>query len=402
MLIIKKKTVIRFMSLLFGAVLLIVGLFFNVLSVEKNKRNDNTRRLTSLYTLVCSSLDNICESFDERVFLNDKPNVSKKIYSSCLAAKTSLYHCNVDMPNTVAWFDSLADYSQTEMSDSEKNTNYSKTASEAKDVFVLLCTDVNDAEKIGSIEKLFDEKDSSFYNTKLENINNSYRLLDNFLELKRTEINDRARKTLNLPIPPPKTEGNYSDPRLFSYACQNSYAQIFLSGGFIKRMSVEETSTVEYSPEKSFDELALTYLKQYAPYAAKCEKVYCYKNNELIYYVLCPVVTQNETTFTDTTESIKLAISLLDGKLMAFDASTYMETHSEKEYPEYRAIQDKSNKRNEAELKHISDGILFTASGFKSYNKYTKKNDDILYILQDESGIKEYYNERDFFLLNLK
>ncbi len=402
MLIIKKKTVIRYISVLLGAVLLIVGLLFKNFSIENNKKKDNARRLTSFFTLVCASLDNICEAFDDGVFTSDKTNAAQNIYSSCLSAKTSLYYIDADMPNTIAWFESLAEYTQTDMSDSEKNKIYSQKGSAARDIFVSLCSNVYDTEKIKSIEKLFDEKDSSYYNTKLESINNSYRLLDNFLELKRTEINDHARRSLNLPISPPKSEGNFSNPRLFSYACRNSYAQIFSAGGFIKRMSIEETSTVEYSPEKSFDELALNYLKQYAPYASKCEKVYGYKNNELVYYVFCPVVTQYDTTFIDTTESIKLAISLSDGKLMAFDASSYMETHSKKEYPIYKTSQSMSIQTNESELKHISEGLLYTGSGYKSFNKYANKNDIVLYMLQDESGNKEYYTERNFFLLNLK
>lgn len=399
MLIIRKKNIIRLVSFLLGALLVIVGLYFRGYQIEKKQKNDRIKLLSSCYSSVCSYLDNICTAFDNEMIFNEKTKASREIYSNCNSANNSLYYCDVDMPNTVSWFSNLAEYSETDMSDSALNDYYAKTAEEARNIFITLCNNVENTSPKETIEKLLDSKDEDFYKKQLEAMNNSYPILDNFSEMDRSDLNDHAKKILNFPLSPQKTKGNYSNPPLFLFSCKNSYAQIFSAGGFLKRMSIEETSTVKHSLEKTFDELALDYLNKYAPYAKKCEFICCYKNNELIYYVFCPVIKQNEIDFLDCTQSIKLAISISDGKLMAFDASHFMETCSNTEYPKCLVLKNTNISTLSEKTQLISYGIIYTKKGFYYYSKH-QTNNNSFYLIYDSDGNSRFYSERKFLLMS--
>jgi len=398
MLIVRKKNIIRFLSLLLGALLIILGLFFRGYTIENQRKKEKIKQLSSFYTSVCTSLDNICTYFDEDLFSGNKQLASRKIFSNCETAKNSLYYCESDMPNTLSWFSSLSEYSETDMADPSLNEYYAKTADGARDLFVSLCNNVSDTSKITVIETLLDNKDSSYYNTKLMEMNNDYSLLNNFLESDRADLTDYAKKILNFPISPKKTKGNYSAPPLFVYSSKNSYAQIFSSGRFLKRMSVEETSTVDHTPKNPIDILADEYLGQYAPYAKNCEKVYSYKNNALVYYIYCPIIQQKEISFTDHTESIKLAVSISDGKLMAFDASHYMKTHSSKEYPDIPDFKAQTATQNINGRQALSNRIIYTEKGFIFYYKYKKPDNTPVYHVYDQNKNLTIYNEKELML----
>ena len=235
---------------------------------------------------------------------------------------------------------------------------------------------------------------------KLQKLNNDYLLLNNLLEADRKEINERAKKILNYPFFPQKTKGIFSDPQSFLYSTKNSYAQIFSAGGSLKRMSIQETSPVNHIPENELEELSVKYLAEYAPYAKKCKNIYTHKNTELVYYVYCPVIQQGKNSFVDVTEPIKLAISISDGKLMAFDASHYLKTHSEKEYPEFPNIKQERTLSVPENLSPESSGYIYSKKGLLYCTKYKTNENKIVYRTVDANNDSAIYDERSFMLVS--
>ncbi len=401
MLIIRKKTLIRSLSFIFGILLLVLGLFLQKNSIQKVQKTENEKLIFSSLSSVCTSLDNICTSFEEASTFDTYKQESKKIYANCISAKNSIYYCNADLPNTLQWISELEEYSKSDMSDHEQNKKHSEKAAAARDLFVSICLNKNDSERFVKIEKFFDTKDSNYYNTKLEEINNSYLLLDNFIKKDRSDISKYAKKVLNFPIIPKKFSGNFENPPAISYSSDNSYAHIFSAGGFLKRMSVEETSSVKHYTEKGFDETALDYLKEHAPYAKKCEIVYTYKNTNLVYFILCPRMTENNVDFIDYTEPIKVAISIYDGKLKAFDASDYMRVHTKKEYPELTAIKPISDKIDNIDLSLVSEDYIYTKDGFLYLYKYLTQTKKAYYCtINITNNRKNIYTEKDFMRIS--
>ena len=399
MFIVKKKYFIKIITFLSAFAVVLICIFIQNNRYKKDyiyTQNDN---IISLLNNITASIENINNSFEKGTNLNNFTTESKLIYANTHNIKNMLFLTNEDFPNTVSWFNELNEYAKSDMLDSEKNIEYHNKIKEAHQIFINTCQEYRKTQSTRKIEEYFTPiRDADYYNNILSNIENSFLILDTQIKSDIKDIGKVAKDILNSPITPKQFKGNFQLPAPLTYFTTNSYANIFREGNLLCRLSIEDTSPPECNLYTTYASQSQKYLQKYADYAPNLTEVYSYTNNSLIYYVFCPFYIDNNLTVINYDEPIRMALSLKNGSIKAFDSSQYLKKHSVKQ--KNKTVLNISNIKSPEVINNIQN----------SSNSYIIKNNDLfieyklssnnkpyycLYSINSDSW--DFYNETDYF-----
>ena len=384
---VKKKYMIKAIALFITFIGIITGIFVSDLHTTKKQNSKKESNEKSETINLLSDFQGLCDTFEKGKDLTGLSSLDKEIYARCMLIKSNLYKMQFPFENTVRWLNELSDYTVTDMNNQEKNQEYLSKLKSATSILVNIC---GNYEKDGlyKLEELFAPlMDKEDYKEKLNALEKEYPLLNNQIKASVKEITEYAMSVLNHPILPRRFKGNYTFPGALSYTTQNSYADIHPSGNTLNRMATEPaTNTPAYS-YTVLDKKAEEYLKQYAPYAQNCKRVYKEKIENTVYYIFCPEYSDNNNTLINYDEQIKIALNIFDGRMKAFDSTKYLKNHgknpikndaTKKQAPDFGNNTLISENNVIINSLQYTEYIILSSSGQKYYVLSNHSEDDIV------------------------
>ncbi len=318
------------------------------------------------------------------------------IYAYTLVAKNSINLSGFQMPNLSAFISELSDYSLSDMVSNDKNIDFLEKLSSGQSILLEECTNFKNEESIVKIEKIFEKETSKeFYSELLKKTESEYSIIENFIIRDRREIAQYAKTLLNFPLTPEQFKNKYTEPKSLSYSITNSYADIFASGSLLRRMAVEDTSRISYETDLPLDVIAHDYIKTHAPYFKSFTEVLSAKNGSLIYFIFCPVFKINNTNIINYNESIKLAISLSDGRLKAFDASDYLKNHSKNNsFTDFLLPQIINNNST---INEYNEKYVYFGDKFYLQVSFSSNENNYYYLINQDNTSSKIYDEKEYF-----
>lgn len=399
MFIVKKKYFIKIITFLcaFFAVLVSIFVQNHIKKDEHTSKYDNN--IILILNNVTASIENINRSFEKGVDLNTLSEESKSIYANTHNIKNMLFLTNENFSNTVLWFNELNEYAKSDMSDQNKNTDYHNKLKEAHKIFINTCQEYKNTKSTRKIEYFFSPKnDAEYYKNILFDLENQFSILDTQIKSTRSDVGTLAKNILNSPISPKIFKGNFQLPAPLSYFTLNSYANIFREGNILCKMSIEDTTPTESKLYASYSDITQKHLQNYANYAPQLTEVYSFTNNSLIYYVFCPFYIDNNLTIINYDEPIRIALSLKDGSLKAFDSSQYLKRHAKTNKNKTNfdlstvKIPDYINNSQQVTQKYIVKNNNY----FIEY-KFALNNETYYCLYSFNDGSYQVYTENDHF-----
>ena len=387
MYIVRKKYMIKAIALFITFVGIITGIFVSDIEATKKQiLKEESNEKAEMINLL-SDFQVLCDTFEKSIDLNTPTSLGKEIYARCMLIRSHLFDMNIKTENTVGWLNELSDYTNTEMNDEEKNKEYLTKLRNATAILINNCENPSSID-LTRLEELFAPKtDSEEYKEMLNELENEYPLLNNRIKASVKEITEYAMSVLNHPILPRRFKGNYTFPGALSYTTQNSYAAIHPSGNTLNRMATEpSTNTPAYS-YTVLDKKAEEYLKQYAPYAQNCKRVYKEKIENTVYYIFCPEYYTDTVTIFNYDEQIRIALNAFDGRMKAFDATKYLKNPgkdqittewAKKQAPDFGNNTLISENTVIIDRLQYTEYIILSTSGQKYYVLSQNSNDDII------------------------
>ena len=403
MFIIKKGNLIKILSFVFMFSIIVAGIFLNEKSQNRLKEQESDKQHFLLINNIYASLQSINSSFNKSLQLGTFENEKNEIYTQAYSIRNLIYFVAPNMPNTSKWFSDLCEYTETDMSDNEKNSYYKEKLAESTALLLNLCINSTKNESINKIENVFlTFKNKDYYRKQLEAIEENYPILNNQITADKTEITNLAKNILNFPISPKQFNGNYKIPKAISFSHISSYAEIFPSGKFINRMAVENTTNETSVNDLMIHDAAKHYLTIYAYYAENCKEIFSTTSNKLIYFVFCPETNSNNTITVNYNETIKLAINIADNSLKAFDASAYLKNHKNNTETKTLSALTYPPPQEIDNMEIISKKTAIY--GQKQYEEYCFSPDGQCkyYMLHHIDNTKEIYTEEEYLrMLNI-
>ncbi|MBE6671571.1 MAG: hypothetical protein E7593_05150 [Ruminococcaceae bacterium] len=392
---IKRKYVIKAISFFIAFFLLIFGIFLQKRSNDKTIVRQSDANTLTILTSITASINEIQNSFNKASVLNNYESESKIIYANSFNIKNLLSLSDKELQSVAIWFSDLSEYAKTPMTDIDKNNTYSQKIEEANKLFINICNNYRGQDSITKINNFFtEEKDSNYYNQKLSILDEQYTILEKQIKADRKEVNIFAKKVIGSPLSPNSFTGNYQFPKSVNYTLSSSYASIFASGKILARMASFNNAITESNIDPNKNNLE-KYINEYAYYLSNYEQVYSYSNNDLTYYIICPIYIQNDIKIINYNEPIKIAVSKKDGSLKAFDSTKYLKNHTV--FPNIANVL--STKQTQPDLIKKTDIISQKHAFIKEmiyYEYKTTINNNIFYCLIDQDNTITYFTEKEY------
>lgn len=394
MYIIKRKYIVKTLSLATGFILIIIGLILQISKTKIKAVKEKELQNYSIITNICASIENINSSFKKGDDLQDYKSQSESIYTNSKIIQTLLYLTDTTTENTIKWFEKLSEYSSTPMDNIENNEYYAEKINGAQTMLINICSDYNFDTCYNQIEDYFTEQKSQrYYNAALNQMEQEYSLLDNSIHAERKDITLFAKEVLGLTFSPAQFKGSNLFPKSISYSLNNSYANIFPSGKTLLSMS-SFNSQNESSTTQNCDSQAIIFLNTYAPYANECNQIFKIVNQEIIYYIFCPVFEVNAHKIINYDESIKLGVSKCNSSLKAFDASVYLKNHPATKPNFLPEFKEETNSNENITV--LSTNYVLHNNEYFFETKLITQNNVIYYSLSDSDNNIVYKNENEY------
>ncbi|MBR5314071.1 MAG: hypothetical protein IKU45_01510 [Clostridia bacterium] len=386
MYILKKKHLIKIISVFMGLALVIVGLVFYIKSIKKSIEKEALNRDITLISNISAAVGIIDSSFT-KALATDSFEIEKiTICTQALTVRNILFLHNENCEKTALFFLELSEYAKSDMQDSAKNEEYSRTISTINKNMISICTSKNKNVSLLCLEDIFPQTQED-YDKMLREIEKEYSYLNNRVQADRQDISTYAKTILDIPYPAPVFKGNYIFPKAVSFSSKNAYANIFISGKTLLIMSEQESEKAEYIPQ-SLAEIARNALVLYAPYASEFEMIHSIEKEGISYFIFCPIQNSDSKEIINYDESVKIALSNRTGHLQAFDATSFLKKHPSipKEIPSDNIGNDSKNSR-------------LVIIGQKCYIE-TKTNDNsLIFKLEDtQNNTTRLFTEDEYFL----
>lgn len=318
----KKKYLIKILSIFLGLVLIIAGLILNEKSIKQRYCKEIERQEIALFSNICALIGSIESSFAKSLsvgsFENEKYNISVNSYT----IRNLLYLSESSCEKTASFFLELSDYAKADMINTEKNTEYAEIIPKINKIFLSSLGSKSFKNAMVEAEKLFSSSKEDYENI-LRNVEKKYSILENRVQADRQDISSYAKAILDIPFSITRFKGNFIFPKAISYSAKNAYANIFVSGKTLLIMSEEDkpkrSNNTSVSKEKAKEELI-----KYAPYALDFQPIQEVQKEGLIYFLFCPEKQTDGHSAINYDESIRLVISQYTGSVKAFDATKYL------------------------------------------------------------------------------
>ncbi len=393
MYIIKRKNMVKMLSIIFGLLLIIVGFVLYNSHIKKQYENKSQMQNLTIITNICASVENISNSFEKAYSLNNYQNENSIIFSNSNVVQSLLYLSNEPTENTVKWFKNLCEYSKTPMDDIEKNNYYTEKIKGFKTLLINICSKFNSKTCYKQLEDYFTEQQNTeYYNQILKQMESNYSLLENRITAERKDVTGFAKEVLRLTFSPTQFKGSHLFPKAICYSLNNSYANIFPSGKTLLSMSSSDTLNGNKNNTNN-DTQAKVFLDTYAPYASKCQQVFKITNQNTVYYIFCPVFEKNNINIINYDESIKIALNAKKNTLRAFDATKYLKNHPVLA-PEY--IPDFTDISFEDNIEILSNNYILHKGDYYIQYKIKTKDSVTYYTVTDSKNNTRYYSEANY------
>ncbi|MBE6718926.1 MAG: hypothetical protein E7574_06695 [Ruminococcaceae bacterium] len=393
----KKKYIIKLITFFVAFFLFCVGLFIKTIHANNQTEMISKNITMTVLTSVTAGIDNLCNSFDKALLLNNFSEESKTIYANSFNIKNTLYLSDHNFINCAIWFSNLSDYAKTDMTDDQKNSDYYHKLCEARKLFISICENYSGSQSLKKIDNFFNEKkDKDYYKQKLLNSENEYAVLKKQITADHKEIDIYAKKIIDYPLAPKQFKGSYQFPKSINYSISDSYLCIFPSGKTLGRMASAINKSTFKESHNSQNDFLSKYISEYAYYITNYDNVYSYENDSLVYYIICPIFSADDSAITNYNEPIKLAISKHDYALKAFDATKYLKNHLNLFTP--KTV--KSTKKNiPLEIKNkniISKKTVYINDTVFQEFKFISNDSVYFYLLNNENGNTLLFTQKEY------